>query len=155
MSKEEANYELIKTRLAPCGLHCGKCFAFSEGEIYQLSRDLKEKLGSFESFAGRFSKIMDEPLFLKYSDFKEVLNYFSAGKCRGCRKEKCVLFKGCKVRECSENKTVDFCFECLEFPCNDTGFDENLAKRWKLINERIKEIGVEAYYNEIKDKSRY
>jgi hypothetical protein len=149
------NYEFIKTRIAPCGLHCGKCFAFSEGDICRLSKDLKTNLGDFDAYAERFVNLLDEPLFLKYPEFKETLNYLSTGKCKGCRKEKCALFKSCNVRACSESKQVDFCFQCSEFPCNNTGFDENLKKRWELINIKMKECGVEAYYNEIKDKPRY
>jgi hypothetical protein len=151
----ELKIEFIKTRLSPCGLHCGKCFAFSEGKICRLSNDLKDNLGDFDVFAARFVDLLNEPLFLKYPEFKEMLNYFASGVCKGCRKEKCVLFKNCNVRECSENKQVDFCFQCPEFPCNDTGFDENLQNRWKLANTKMKEYGVEAYYNEIKDKPRY
>lgn len=149
------DYEFIITRLAPCGLHCGKCFAFSEGKICQLSKDLQNHLGNFDVYAERFVDLLNEPLFLKYPEFREILNYFSFGKCKGCRKEKCVLFKKCLVRECSENKRVDFCFQCSAFPCDKTGFDENLQKRWKLANEEMKECGVEAYYNKVKDIPRY
>ena len=147
--------EFIKSRLAPCGLHCGKCFAFNEGDICQLSADLRRSLGDFDVYAERFVVMLDEPLFAKYSDFKQILNLFSIGKCGGCRKEKCIVFKDCKVRECSENKMVDFCFECPDFPCSNTGFDEHLQKRWRNIGAKIKEVGVEVYYNEIKDKPRY
>jgi len=149
------DYEFIKSRLAPCGLHCGKCFAFSEGDISHLSKDLRYSLGNFDVYAERFVNIMNEPLFLKYPAFKEMLEFFSKGKCKGCRKEKCAIFKNCKVKKCSENKAVDFCFECPDFPCENTGFDENLQKRWKEINIKMKEDGVESYYNEIKDKPRY
>ena len=99
--------------------------------------------------------MLNEPLFLKYSDFREMLELFSVGKCKGCRKEKCVILKNCKVRECSENKDIDFCFECSDFPCDNTGFDEHLHKRWKDINIKMRAVGVESYYNEIKDKPRY
>ena len=155
LATESMGYEFIKTRLSPCGLHCGKCFAFSEGKICQLSQELKYNLGDFDVYAERFVTMLDEPIFLKYSDFKEMLEFFSKGKCKGCRNEKCVMFKSCKVRECSENEGVDFCFECSNFPCNNTGFDEHLYKRWKDINVKMKMDGVETYYNEIKDKPRY
>lgn len=149
------DYEFIKSRLAPCGLHCGKCFAFTEGDISELSRNLKYSFGDFDVYAERFVDMLNEPLFLKYPDFKEMLDFFGKGKCSGCRKEKCAIFKNCRVRECSEKKAVDFCFECSDFPCENTGFDEHLQKRWMNINLKMKEDGVEAYYNEIKDKSRY
>ena len=149
------DYEFIKSRLSPCGLHCGKCFAFSEGDIAQLSRQLENSLGNFDVYAKRFVSLLNEPVFSKYPDFKELLQYFSVVKCKGCRKEKCVLFKNCKVRECSEEKKVNFCFQCADFPCDNTGLDEHLYKRSVSINQRMKEVGVETYYNEIKDKPRY
>ena len=149
------DYEFIKSRLAPCGLHCGKCFAFSDGDIRLQSQQLKENLGNFDVYAERFVTMLNEPAFSKYPHFKLVLNLLSESKCKGCRKEKCVLLKTCKVRDCSEKKNVDFCFQCSIFPCNDTGFDEHLYKRFVHINQRMKEIGVDAYYDEVKDKPRY
>jgi len=154
-SAEKMDYEFIKTRLSPCGLHCGKCFAFSEGEICCLSKKLQNHLGNFDVYAKRFVDLLKEPLFLKYQEFSEMLAYFSAGKCNGCRKEMCVLFKQCNVRACSDNMQVDYCFQCSEFPCDKTGFDEHLQKRWREINIKMKEGGVIAYYKEIKDKPRY
>jgi hypothetical protein len=149
------DYEQIKTRLAPCGLHCRKCFAFIDGDIKKLSTQLKDNLGNFDVYAERFVDLINEPVFSKYPDFKELLSLLSSADCKGCRKEKCKIFKNCKVRNCYEEKGVDFCFQCPDFPCNITGFDEHLTKRSVSINMRIKEIGVEKYYNEIKDKPRY
>jgi hypothetical protein len=149
------NYEKIKDRLAPCGLHCGKCFAYIDSDIKNHSSRLKESLGNFDTYAERFVDLLNEPVFNKYKDFKELLDYFTKADCKGCRKENCKLFKDCKVRSCSEEKGVDFCFECPEFPCNNTGFDVHLDKRSVAINKRMKELGVEKYYNTIKDKPRY
>ncbi len=149
------DYEKIKDKLAPCGLHCGKCFAFKEGDIANISQALKNELGEFAVYAKRFTELLDNPIFEKYPDFREMLDYFSVAACSGCRNEKCKLFKDCNVRLCSERKGVDFCFQCAEFPCNNTGFDDHLNKRSLNINLRMKEIGVEKYYIEIKDKPRY
>ncbi|MEB3374051.1 DUF3795 domain-containing protein [Bacteroides sp. CR5/BHMF/2] len=68
----------------------------------------------------------------------------------GCRKEKCKLFKNCNVRVCSEEKQVDYCFQCSCFPCENTGFDEHLYKRFVAINKRMQEIGIEKYYEEVR-----
>jgi hypothetical protein len=147
--------DLIKERIAPCGLHCGKCFAFHKSAIKELSKGLKNELGNFDVFAERFVDLLNEPVFKKYSDFKELLNYFSSVECKGCRNENCKLFKNCKVRECYKEKKVDFCYQCNDFPCNDTGFDQHLYKRFVEINLKIKSIGIENYFGEIKDKLRY
>ena len=149
------DYEYIKSRLSPCGLHCGKCFAFEDGEIALLSKKLKESLGNFDVYAERFVSLLNEPAFSKYPDFKVLLSLLSEPKCKGCRKEKCVLFKSCKVRECSEKRNVDFCFQCDDFPCNNTGLDEHLYKRSVSINKEMKDTGVEVYYAKVKDKPRY
>lgn len=151
----ENQYEFIKKRLAPCGLHCGKCFAFTEGDIRYHSRQLKDSLGNFDVYAERFTELLDEPVFFKYPAFKEFLTHLSAANCKGCREEQCKLFKSCRVRACSEEKNVDFCFQCNEFPCGQTGFDGHLYQRHVTINERMREIGVERYYEEVKDLSRY
>lgn len=148
-------YEQIKTRLAPCGLHCGKCFAFKDGEISESSRKLRESLGNFDVYAQRFVELLDNPVFEKYPAFREMLECFSDADCSGCRNERCKLFKSCKVRSCSESKGVDFCFQCSDFPCGDTGFDNHLNDRSVKINRLMAKIGVEAYYDETKDKPRY
>ena len=54
-----------------------------------------------------------------------------------------------------EAKGIDFCWQCESFPCHETGLDENLYKRSVAINKKINEIGLEAYYKEIKDTPRY
>lgn len=148
---KEKQYDFVKQRLGPCGLHCGKCFAFADGEIAALSRQLKDALGNFDIYAQRFAGMLDEqPVFLQYPAFKAFLQYLTEVECGGCRKEKCKLFKTCNARPCSEEKGVDFCFACDEFPCENTGFNENLYKRHVEINKRMKEIGAEQYYEEIK-----
>ncbi len=155
MGSSKITKKQIKVRIAPCGLHCGKCFAFKEGDIGLHSQQLKYFLGDFKIYAERFVDLLDEKIFEKYSDFKEMLDYLALPQCGGCRIDTCKLFKCCKVRDCAKSKGVDFCFECLDFPCENTGFDKHLHDRSITINKRIKEIGIEQYYQEIKDIPRY
>ena len=145
----------ILEALAPCGLSCETCFAHMDGEIRMHSRLLKEKLGNFEAYAKRFETLLGNPVFGKYPDFKEMLDYFAQGNCRGCRHEQCKLFAGCGVRSCHQAKGVDFCHACDDFPCDRTGFDEHLQQRWIRINERIREIGARQYYEKTRGKPRY
>ena len=145
----------ILNALGPCGLNCEKCFAHVDGDIRKLSLKLKEKLGNFDVYAKRFETLIGDPIFTKYPDFKLMLDYFTKGICTGCRNEICEHYKDCGVKSCHQQKNVDFCFQCDEFPCNKTNFDEHLHKRWIKLNERIREIGIENYYTETKDKPRY
>jgi len=138
-------------KFGPCGLLCEKCFAYNNGQIKLHAEQLKTNLGNFDNYAKRFVTLLNEPVFNKYADFKELLNLLSSNNCEGCRKQECHLFIDC----CYKDKKVDYCYQCEDFPCENTGFDDNLKQRWLKINQKIKEIGLENYYNEIKDKPRY
>ena len=138
--------------LAPCGLSCGKCFAYSKGDISFHSKELQKLLGNFDVYAERFSAFLPE--FKNYSSFKKMLTYFATPDCKGCRQGTC-KYPNCGVVDCYKDKGVDFCFQCDDFPCQKTNFDPHLEKRWLQMNTRMKEIGVEAYYEETKDIPRY
>jgi hypothetical protein len=145
-------YKDILGILAPCGLNCRKCFAYSQGEIGILSTELQQRLGSFDRYAERFSAFL--PVFEHYPSFAELLAYFTQADCNGCREAGC-KWPDCGVHTCYQRKGVDFCFECEEFPCEKTNFDPDLKRRWIDMNSRLNEIGVEAYYEETKDLPRY
>lgn len=142
-------------KIGPCGILCEKCFAFHQGQIRYHAIELKNNLGAFDAYADRFVTLLNEPAFSKYQDFKELLNLLCSSNCIGCRKQKCYLFTNCIVKNCHKERKVDFCFQCDRFPCDSTGFDDNLKMRWLKINNRIREVGIVAYYTEIKDKPRY
>ena len=147
--------EAIKETIAPCGLCCETCFAHVKGDIRKLSIQLKEKLGNFHVNAKRFETLLEEPIFKKYPDFKEMLDYFASENCHGCRDEQCKLFKNCGVRPCHQEMGVDFCYQCDEFPCDRTHFDESLYKGWVAINEIIREKGIETYCEKARRRPRY
>lgn len=147
--------EQIKASLAPCGLSCEKCFAHVDGDIRKYSLKLKEKLGNFESYAKRYGTLLGDPIFRKYSNFKEMLDYFASENCKGCRNEQCKIFKDCGVRGCHQEKGIDFCYQCDDFPCDKTHFDENLYKAWVRINEIIQNEGIEKYYEKTQIRPRY
>ena len=145
-------YDEILRILAPCGLNCAKCMAFTEGDIKRHAKELKRLLGSFDGYAERFSNFL--PIFKDYPAFKELLNYFTQTDCNGCRQGDS-KYPNCGVASCYRQKGVDFCFQCDEFPCEKTNFDSHLKQRWIDINNRMKEVGVEAFFEETKDLPRY
>ena len=145
-------YPEILDFLAPCGLSCHKCFAYTKGDISFHSKKLQDSLGNFDVYAERFSAFLPE--FKDYPSFKQMLAHFAEPDCLGCRKGTC-KYPNCGVVDCYREKRVDFCFQCGDFPCDKTNFDPHLEKRWRRMNTRMKEIGVEAYYEESKDLTRY
>ena len=147
--------EHIKSSIAPCGLSCENCFAHVDGDIRRYSQKLREKLGNFQTYAKRYETLLKDPVFEKYPDFKEVLDYFASENCQGCRNEQCKLFKDCGVRGCHQEKQIDFCYQCDEFPCDRTNFDVNLHKAWVRINEIIKNEGMEKYHEKTQRRPRY
>ena len=64
--------EIIKKHIAPCGLHCGGCFAFNGGNIQKHSTELIKSLGNFDVYAQRFVTMLDEPVFENYQSFKII-----------------------------------------------------------------------------------
>lgn len=145
-------YQDILKELGPCGLNCRKCVAFARGDIKQISTELQRLLGDFDRYAERFSSFT--PVFEDYPAFKELLAHFAQADCQGCRGGHC-RYPNCGVVKCHVDKSVDFCFQCDDFPCEKTNFDDDLKRRWLQMNNRMKDIGVEAYYQETKDAPRY
>jgi len=143
--------EIVKI-LAPCGLNCMKCLAYTDGEIRALSGRLMELLGSFDRYAQRFASF--QKVFSAYPQFKELLVHFSSGDCAGCRSGVC-RYPNCIVPACATEHGVDFCFQCSEFPCERTTFDEDLKRRWMEMNTAMKAKGLQGYYEETKDLPRY
>ena len=146
-------YNKILDFLAPCGLNCRKCLGYTDGDIPRHSIELQKLLGNFDVYAERFSAF--SPVFKNYPSFKEMLAYFAEPDCKGCRRQGTCKYPNCGVAECYKKKGVDFCFQCDEFPCEKTNFDPHLKKRWIKMNNRMKEIGIESYYEETKDLCRY
>ncbi len=147
-------YKEILNILGPCGSNCRKCVFNKNGEIKKHSIKLKELLGSFDSYAERFSELI-HPVFKHYSNLKKLLEFFIQVNCEGCRNQTCDIYPNCGVVKCYKEKGVDFCFECDDFPCEKTNFDPDLKRRWILMHNRMKEIGVEAYCKESMKLPRY
>ncbi|GBF31967.1 hypothetical protein DCCM_0157 [Desulfocucumis palustris] len=144
--------EEILTSLAPCGLDCSRCHGFAGGEIKKLSEQLIEALGDFQSVADKLSSFM--PVMQNYRQFREMLDFFTLAGCAGCRSGK-AQFPLCAAKSCFKEKGVDFCFQCDEYPCGRNRYDAPLHERWRRINDRMKEVGVEVYYEEQKKRPRY
>lgn len=138
--------------IAPCGLLCYTCDAMKDGVINQAAKRLLHALASYDSFLE--SSPGARPISKKYSSFKEVLEYLANVKCNGCREDRC-LKTDCIVPECTHNRNILFCYECEDFPCDKTGFPDALKEKWIRKNKRIKEVGIEQFFEEEKEIPHY
>lgn len=145
-------YQEVLSYLAPCGLDCGRCADYENGEIKRLSSKLIHLLGNY----GRVAKMKAEtkPAFNHYAHFDEILTSFSRASCGGCRSENVQCPITCAAKTCHKEKGVDFCFQCVEYPC-EKQFSGRLRERWKEKNDRMREIGPVQFYSEQNESPRY
>ena len=142
------------TRLiAPCGLYCGGCLAFSGGAIRNHARALHDLLGpNFAAYARRLGAM--SPALLHYPDFSSLLEYLSLGSCKGCREGGCLL-GNCGVRACALKREIDFCGLCPDFPCANPGLPEELVALWRKNNQILRDKGAAAYLDLVRTRPRY
>jgi len=112
---------------AVCGLFCPSCTVF-----IGTSED-PERL---RMMAERFQKPLEDL------------------QCHGCRTDKRSFYcrEICNISKCAQEKGVEFCGECSEYPCADLkAFQAEAPHRielWKS-HERIREAGFERWYMEM------
>ena len=139
-------------KLSVCGLDCSRCADYENGEIRSLSIKLSELLKGYKGLAR--IKAENDSTFKGYPEFEQILNHFAEGTCSGCRSNNVQCPLECHAKSCRLERSIDFCFECDEFPC-DKQFKGKLRERWIQRNNRMKEIGVEKYYIEQSQLPRY
>lgn len=104
--------------IAFCGLSCTDCPVF----IATQSDDDNERIRVAELWSKKFFKTQIKP---------EEIN------CDGCKTESGRLFSHCKVceiRKCGQEKNIDNCAYCNEYPCRKLSivFDANPGAKSKL-----------------------
>jgi hypothetical protein len=145
-------YQEITERLAPCGLDCERCVRYADGRIKKSAAGLALALEGFENMAPRVADRI--PVLREYDRFAEILALLTQGDCVGCRAGGSQL-PFCAARTCFREQGVDFCFQCREYPCERNDYPENMVQRWRAYNDRMREAGVETYYQESLEKPRY
>jgi hypothetical protein len=142
------------TRLvAPCGLYCGGCLAFTGGAIRSHARALADLLGpNFASYATRLSAM--NPALSHYPQASQFLDFLAQGSCQGCREGGCLL-GNCGVRACALERNISFCGLCPDFPCENPGLPQGLLERWRKNGQRILRDGPAAFLELVRSKPRY
>ncbi len=152
--------EAILKAIAPCSLCCYACPAMKGGAVEETSKKLLHYLEGYQDF-------LEESLPKKYRSyakkigaFTEQLEHQAHPSCNGCRDNthgKCCI-KGCFILDCTQKHGVEFCAYCNEFPCSkltEDVFGATTISEWKKGNLRIKEVGIERFYEEATSRSHY
>ena len=146
------DYTHIMRKLSICGLDCGRCADYEDGEIKALSAKLFNLLKGYERLAEIKSNL--NHIFKDYNKFRKILEIFADSSCGGCRSENVKCPIDCYAQICQKVKKVDFCFQCPEFPC-DKQFGGRMRERWIERNNRMKKMGVVEFYLDQSKLSRY
>jgi hypothetical protein len=124
----------------------------ADGVIQRSATELATALEGFEGMAPRMAG--HAPALAGYQQFADVLQLLAGASCTGCRGGGSSL-PFCAARRCFKKQGVDYCFQCDEYPCSRNEYPENFEKRWRTVNDRMREVGVEEYYRESLQIPRY
>ena len=138
-----------------CGrYYCLLCDYFRGGKV-QMAKNLLYYVERSSSLR----LIAESQNVRNYDEFVEVLKWLASQDepCRGCR------FGGgwswwpdCPVRGCVVQRELDFCYQCLDFPCKKLKEEPLLAHKKTIIeaNKRLKDMGVERYAKQLIERFR-
>ena len=155
--------EKLPDYVAPCSLLCYTCMGFKDGPISECAKKLyiyTEGICEFRS--AHMSEEQREEWHSFFHEYHDTLKNLSGTSCPGCRNNpvSCSAFEGCVIPACVKERGVDFCAECDAFPCQKArdffaARDEELSRVWENGSRRLKEVGMDAYFEEKKDISHY
>jgi len=119
-----------KNLVAACGLYCGSC------GIYLATQE------------NNTEKLLQYAIVLNQS-FGETL-------CDGCKSDRKSAHcdRKCLFVTCTQNKGIEFCGTCREYPCKDLiEFQLKMPHRIEILESqnRLKEIGWEQWLIEMKE----
>jgi hypothetical protein len=149
---DPSSYDQILQRLAPCGIDCERCVMRTGGVVQRAAARLADAVEGFDGMAARMAEHV--PPLGGYDRFREVLGVFAGAPCAGCRAGGSTL-PFCAARTCFKEQGVDFCFQCSLYPCDRNGYPDPFAQTWRKNQDRMREVGVERFYEESLRKPRY
>lgn len=155
----EVNKKIVNA-VAPCSMFCSTCTGCIYGDIALHAKELLRLLEGHEEFLDKNLKSEYRDRLDEFRIFQKRIKKFANPKCGGCRNggaSGCSI-KGCIILECVKLHNVNYCGECKEFPCNkvkESGFKEKTLQKWLDGSNKIKELGIEKYYEEFKDIPHY
>ena len=159
---EKAKQDLLNY-IAPCSLLCYTCPALKDGAISEYAIKLCKYFEGYYDFNDANMPDQYRWRLNEFEEFYKQLEKYTKRKCPGCRNNPssgsgCI--EGCFITSCVKEHGVDYCAACSEYPCEKaktffTTINKIIGQDWENGNKRIKEIGIEEYFNEKKNMSHY
>lgn len=159
MNKEKVSEEILNA-IAPCSMFCSTCTGCQYGKISECAKELLRLFDGHEEFLDKNLTSAYRHKLDEFKIFTKKLKKYAYPKCGGCRNNPAIgcSIKGCIIPKCIKERNVDFCANCSEFPCskvNETIYKKTTIRKWLDGNTKIKELGIEKYYEENKNVPHY
>ena len=133
-----------KDLMTYCGGYCGVCARFLGFTAFREAALLLGELADAHGFQHWMPKAVKE---FDYAEFRKGLAFFGDPEswliCRKC----CKGGDGrpdCEIRNCCQERELDICFDCGEFPCGKVKENTRMIKR---ANE-YKKLGKDEWLRE-------
>ena len=117
-----------------CGLYGGYCSGWCENTIRV---DIAASLAELVDASGCHHWMPTEIEDFNYFEFRKGLDFFREDPrviCRRCCKGG-DGYLDCEIRKCCEERGLDVCFECSEFPCSKVEGNTGMIDRAKEYKE--------------------
>lgn len=129
--------------VAPCSMFCSTCTGCQYGDISFHAKELLRLLEGHEDFLNKNLRKEYRCKLEEFKIFSKKLKKYAYPKCNGCRDDRAFgcSIEGCIIPECIKEHSIDFCGECLEFPCekvNKDIYSEATIKKWLLETLKLK-----------------
>ena len=154
--------ELLRA-VAPCSMMCHTCPGCQGGAMEQTAKQMLKLLEGYYEFNDAMLPEQYRGWLEQFEGFRAYLEKYTRRSCPTCREtpedgKGCI--EDCPVRMCFREKGVDFCAECDEFPCEKAKLffltrHPIIAGDWENGSRKLREIGLEAYFEEKKGISHY
>jgi len=134
--------EEMRKLITYCGAFCGSCTGYRGRIGAMVAKDLREIIAPYAEWVPQYEKIN-----FNFEDFLKGLDYFADETSGAYCKVACKDGGGapCKVKPCAQERGVEICYECEEFPCEH--FSWILERYPERLEDckRYRELGLDAW----------
>jgi hypothetical protein len=138
-----------------CGGYCGQCALFPGFAALREAAALTAELIDVHGLQNWIPQawLPEAENKFDFAEFRKGLAFFSDPEsffiCRKCCQDG-GGFSGCTMRKCCQERGLDVCFDCGDFPCNKMEWHPNMIKR----AGEYKRLGKDAWMRQQEKKAK-